>query len=309
MSDLLHRLPKVRGRYNTSVPLDKITWFRVGGPAQVVYKPADIEDLCLFLKEKPKDIPHWVIGVGSNIIVRDGGVPGVVIRLGKGFNSLVVDDETIDVGAAVLDRNVAITSRDESLAGLEFLCGVPGTIGGALRMNAGCYGREMKDVLVSALAVDDSGTIQRLSAEDCQFSYRHCGVPKDWVFIAARLKTERSAYETVNERIENLLAEREQAQPVKSRTGGCTFANPEEHKAWELIDRAGCRGMTVGGAQISPQHCNFMINTGQATAQDLETLGEQVRTKVHEATGVELLWEIQRIGDAGQSIKDKAEAA
>lgn len=308
MGDLIQRLPKVRGRYSENVPLDKLTWFRVGGPAEVIYKPADIEDLCLFLGEKPKDIPFRVIGVGSNLIVRDGGVPGVTIRLGKGFNSLVVDGETIDVGAGILDRNVAFAARDAGLSGLEFLCGIPGGIGGALRMNAGCYGQEVKDVLISALVIDESGKIRRLAAQECELSYRHCGLPADWVFVAARFQAKKSTVAEVDQRIKDLLAEREQTQPVKARTGGCTFANAEGEKAWELIDRAGCRGMQVGGAQVSQQHCNFMINTGNATAHDLETLGEQVREKVQQESGIELRWEIQRIGESLAPAK-KAQAA
>ncbi|MEN8236664.1 MAG: UDP-N-acetylmuramate dehydrogenase [Pseudomonadota bacterium] len=308
MGELIQRLPKVRGRYSQDVSLDKLTWFRVGGPAEVIYKPADIEDLCLFLKEKPKDVPFQVIGVGSNLIVRDGGIPGVTIRLGKGFNSLVLDGETVDVGAGVLDRNVAFATRDAGLSELEFLCGIPGGIGGALRMNAGCYGREMQDVLVSALIVDELGKIRRLSAQDCELSYRHCGLPTDWVFVAARLQAKHSTVEEVDQRINDLLADREKTQPIKARTGGCTFANAPDEKAWQLIDRAGCRGMQVGGAQVSQQHCNFLINTGSATAHDLETLGEQVRTKVKQETGVELCWEIQRVGQLPEPTK-KARAA
>ncbi len=289
--------------------LDKITWFRVGGPAEVLFKPADVDDLCLFLKEKPKDIPVSTIGVGSNLLVRDGGVPGVVIRLGKGFSNIVITGDMVDVGAAVLDRNVALSCRDEGLTGLEFLCGVPGTIGGALRMNAGCYGSEVKDALISVVAVDSVGAIHRLTPEECRFSYRHCGIPAGWIFIGARFNVTSSSVEEVDQRIQKMLSEREGTQPVKSRTGGSTFANPEGLKAWELIDQAGCRGLKVGQAQMSPMHCNFMINTGNASAFDLESLGELVRERVLKHSGVELEWEIQRLGIQSNEVKPRVRAA
>ncbi|MBL0941643.1 MAG: UDP-N-acetylmuramate dehydrogenase [Alphaproteobacteria bacterium] len=297
VSKLIERLPIVRGRYTQEASLAAMTWFRVGGPAEVVYKPADLEDLCLFLREKPEDIPVHTMGVGSNLLVRDGGVPGVVIRLGKGFNTLVIEGDEIDVGAAVLDRNVALTCCAEALGGLEFLAGIPGTIGGALRMNAGCYGQEIKDILVSALAVDGRGNLHRLSTAECGFSYRHSSVPADWIFICARLKGYKSSVKEIQLRIEKLLVDREVSQPIKTRTGGSTFANPQDRKAWELIDQAGCRGLRHGGAQVSEKHCNFFINTGDATAEDIESLGEEVRMRVRESSGIDLQWEIQRIGE------------
>lgn len=289
-------LPKVRGRYLFNVPLANTTWFQVGGPAQVIYKPADPQDLCFFLQQRPKSLPLHVIGVGSNLLVGDGGVEGVVIRLGHGFTNIMVDETTIDIGAAVLDRNVALLSGQEGIGGLEFLCGIPGTIGGGLRMNAGAYGSDMAHILVYAHVMDPQGKIHRLTPQNLGLSYRHCALPKDWIFIGARLKGYKEAREKIQEKISSFLAERERTQPVHSRTGGSTFANLEGAKAWELIEKAGCRGLQKGGAMMSDLHCNFMINTGNATAADLEDLGEEVRQRVLATTGVELRWEIERIG-------------
>jgi UDP-N-acetylmuramate dehydrogenase len=294
--DLKDRLPLIRGRYLFDVPLAPVTWFRVGGTAQVTFKPADLEDLCFFLKNKPKDLPLHIIGVGSNLLVRDTGVDGVVIRLGQGFTNIHVDHETIDVGAAALDRNVAMLACEQSIAGLEFLCGIPGTIGGAVRMNAGAYGTDISQVLDYATVIDSKGAIHHLTPHDLGLSYRHCDIPKQWIFVGARFKGRSGNSKEIHEKITALLTERERTQPVKSRTGGSTFANPDGMKAWELIEKAGCRGLQVGGAMMSELHCNFMINTGDATATDLETLGEEVRQKVLAITGVDLRWEIERIG-------------
>ncbi len=307
--EIIDRLPTVRGRYSKKTELASITWFRVGGPAEVVFKPASIQDLSLFLKEKPSSIPVQVIGVGSNLLVRDGGIKGVVIRLGKGFTNIMVEGTFIEVGAGMLDRNVAMTSRDEGIGGLEFLCGIPGTIGGALRMNAGCYGTEIKDVLEYAVAMDPKGQIHRLTTEECGFSYRHCSVPQDWIFISAGLKGTKSTSSEVDAKIQKMLQQREETQPVHTRTGGSTFANPDGHKAWELIDQAGCRGMKIGGAQVSELHCNFLMNTGDATAGDIETLGETIRAKVKAESGIELRWEIQRIGYDPKQLKNESKAA
>lgn len=304
--NIIGRLPAVRGRYSENTPMAAITWFRVGGPAQVVFKPASILDLSLFLKEKPADVPFHVIGVGSNLLVRDGGVKGVVVRLGKGFANVVVDGTRIEVGAGMLDRNVALTAQEAGIGGLEFLCSIPGTIGGALRMNAGCYGSEIKDVLEYAVAMDPKGQIHKLTAEQCGFSYRHSGVPEDWIFVSACLKGHQSDPTEIGKKMQEMLAQREETQPVHTRTGGSTFANPDGHKAWELIDKAGCRGLKMGGAQVSELHCNFLMNTGEATAKDLETLGETVRQKVKEKSGVDLRWEIQRIGQESQEQKRDA---
>lgn len=295
-SRLIDRLPKVRGRYGENVDLSSTTWFRVGGTAEVVFKPEDTQDLCLFLREKPEGVPICVVGVSSNLIIRDGGIPGVVIKLGRGFRTIVNTGTTIDVGAGVLDRTVAEFSRDMKIGGLEFLAGIPGTVGGALRMNAGAYGTEIKDILLDAHAVDLKGKIHRLTAQDCGFSYRHSAVPEGWIFTQARFKGHEASVRQIQDRLNTILTEREEAQPVRARTGGSTFANPAGQKAWQLIDEAGCRGMTVGGAQVSEKHCNFLINTGQASAKDLEELGEQVRARVLEKTGVDLKWEVRRIG-------------
>jgi UDP-N-acetylmuramate dehydrogenase len=289
-------LPKVRGRYQFDVPLGPTTWFQVGGPAQVTFKPADIQDLCFFLQNRPDNVPLHVIGVASNLLVRDGGVEGIVVRLGSGFTNIYVDETTIDVGAAVLDRNVASLSAEAGIAGFEFLCGIPGTMGGALRMNAGAYGSEISQILTYALVLDPKGKLHRLTPQELGLKYRHSDLPSDWIFIGARLKGHVGDVKEIEEKISSYLAEREKTQPVKSRTGGSTFANPEAASAWELIDKAGCRGLENGEAIMSELHCNFMINRGNATAADLEALGEDVRQRVLAATGVELRWEIERIG-------------
>lgn len=302
-------LPQVRGRYSENSDLSKLTWFRVGGPAQVLFKPEDTEDLSFFIKNRPSSIPVTTIGVGSNLLVRDGGVSGVVVRLGRGFTNVMVRGNEIDVGAGLLDRNLALIAQEEGLSGLEFLVGIPGTLGGALRMNAGCYGSEIKDSLIAAFALDAKGQLRTLTPDDMAFSYRHCGIPEDWIFIGARFKVRSGNPAVIAEQMQKIMAERESAQPVKSRTGGSTFANPEGQKAWELIDRAGCRGLRRGGAQVSEMHCNFLINTGDATAEDLEMLGEEVRDRVQKTSGVALRWEIKRIGVKDDSLAMKALAA
>lgn len=306
MSKLERTLPKIRGRYLFNVPLASTTWFRVGGAAQITFKPFDIQDLCFFLQNRPLNLPIHIIGVGSNLLVRDGGVEGVVIRLGQNFNNVYVNETTIDVGAAVLDRNVTDFSCDAEIAGFEFLCGIPGTIGGALRMNAGAYGSDISQILEYALVVDGQGTLHRLPPQELGLTYRHCELPKDWIFVGARLKGQRGNKEEIQEKISSFLKEREKTQPVKSRTGGSTFANPEGAKAWELIDKAGCRGLKTGGAVMSELHCNFMINEGEATAADLENLGEEVKRRVLETTGVDLRWEIERIGKIISDVGEKA---
>jgi len=293
---LIDRLPPVRGRLTANAPLAGVTWFRVGGPAEVLFRPADAEDLSGFLAGCRADIPVTVIGVASNLLVRDGGVPGVVIRLGGPFAGIAVDGVTVTVGAAALDLTVALTARERGVAGLEFLSGIPGTIGGALRMNAGAFDRELSDVLVSAEAVDRAGRHHTVPVTDLGLSYRHCAAPADWLFTAATLRGEPGDAAAISARIDDIARKRAETQPVKARTGGSTFANPPGHKAWELIDRAGCRGLTVGGAQVSEKHCNFLLNLGSATAADLERLGEEVRRRVFESSGVRLEWEIKRIG-------------
>jgi len=289
-------LSPLKGRLSLDAALSRITWFRVGGPAEIMFRPADLEDLQAFLAAKPADVPLTVIGVGSNLLVRDGGVPGVVIRLGKGFANITVDGKLIRAGAATPDLYVARAARDAGLAGLEFLCGVPGTVGGALRMNAGSYGSEVKDVLTRAWAVDSTGGLHALTNEDMGLAYRHCGVPGDWIFTEAEFEGTRGDRRAIADRMLEIGETRFDSQPIRNRTGGSTFANPEGGKAWQLIEAAGCRGLRIGGAMVSEQHCNFLINTGNASAADIEALGEEVRRRVREDSGVELRWEIRRIG-------------
>lgn len=291
-------LARVRGRVSVGASLAKVTWFRVGGPAELMVRPVDVDDLATVLAARPAGVPLTVIGVGSNLLVRDGGVPGLVLRLGRGFAEIEAEDGGfVRCGAAALDAHVATVAQQAGIAGLEFLTGVPGTIGGALRMNAGAYGREIKDVLVTAEALDGAGRLHTLRPQDMDLSYRHCGVPQDWVFVAATLKGEAGADpEAIAARIAEIRRQREDSQPIRTRTGGSTFANPDGHKAWQLIDAAGCRGLTLGGAQVSEKHCNFLLNTGAATAAEIEALGEEVRRRVHAASGIELRWEIRRIG-------------
>lgn len=293
---LIDRLPEIRGRYTESAPLNGVTWFRVGGSAEVMFRPADRDDLITFLRNKPQDVPVTVFGVGSNLLVRDGGIPGVVLRLGRGFADITTEGQDVLCGAAALDLNVATAAKLESIGGVEFLCGIPGTIGGALRMNAGAYGREIKDVLVWAEAVDQQGEVHRLLPADMGFAYRKSSVPADWIFLGARLSGRTDDPTAIAARMSEIQASRSESQPIRNRTGGSTFKNPPGEKAWQLIDRAGCRGLKQGGAMVSELHCNFLINTGSATADDIETLGEKVRAKVLETSGITLEWEIRRIG-------------
>jgi len=289
-------LPPVRGSYQEHAPLRDFLWFRAGGPAEVLFRPADEDDLQSFLANRPASLPVTTIGVGSNLLVRDGGIRGVVIRLPASFGRCVIQNDRIRTGAAALDANVARAAADAGLGGLEFLRGIPGTIGGALRMNAGCYGREIKDVFVEATALDASGQRVRLGPDDVCFSYRRSSVPDDLIFVEAVLQGVPGSRDEVRARMEALVARRESTQPVRAKTGGSTFKNPPVGKAWELIDAAGCRGFMRGAAQVSPMHCNFLINTGDASATDLEELGEEVRARVRASSGVELEWEIKRVG-------------
>jgi UDP-N-acetylmuramate dehydrogenase len=304
-TSLIDRLPPVRGRYRENAPLASVTWFRVGGPAEVSFRPADRDDLTAFLANKPDDVPVTVIGVGSNLLVRDGGLRGVVVRLGRGFAEIAAEGQDLICGAAALDLNAARVAQAAGIGGLEFLCGVPGTIGGALRMNAGAYGHELESVLIEAEAVDPKGTLHRLDRADFGFAYRHSTVPAGWIFLSARLRGHPDAPEAIARRMTEIQTARSDSQPIRSRTGGSTFKNPDPAvsggaKAWQLIDRAGCRGLRRGGAMVSEQHCNFLINTGAATAADLEELGEEVRARVREACGIDLEWEIRRIGEPKQ---------
>ena len=295
---LIASLPNVRGRYSENASLGEYTWFRVGGPAEALFKPADANDLIDFLARKAIDIPVTVIGMGSNLLVRDGGVPGVVIRLGKEFAHVSTDGTKVTAGAGALDMNVALTAEQDSIAGLEFLSGIPGTIGGALRMNGGAYGSEIKDILVSAQAVDAGGVLHDLTVNDMGFGYRHSDIAEDWIFTQATFNGRREAQSEISRRMGQIKAAREATQPLRMATGGSTFANPENGHAWELIEQAGCRGLTRGGAMMSDKHCNFMINTGEATAADLEGLAEDVHSRVLETTSVDLKWEIRCIGVA-----------
>jgi UDP-N-acetylmuramate dehydrogenase len=294
---LIERLPKVRGRLTENAPLSGITWFRVGGPAEIMFRPADRDDLADFLAALPRDVPVTVIGVGSNLLVRDGGVAGVVLRLGRGFADIEAKGSDVRAGAAALDINIARMAADAGLAGLEFLSGIPGTMGGALRMNAGAYGREIKDVLRRAVTLDAKGQRHELPPEALGLSYRHCALPEDWIFVQASFAGSAGDPQAIGARMAEIQAARESAQPVRARTGGSTFANPPGHKAWELIDRAGCRGLKRGGAMVSEKHANFLINTGDATAAEIEGLGEEVRRRVRESSGILLDWEIRRIGE------------
>jgi UDP-N-acetylmuramate dehydrogenase len=294
---LLKRLPQVRGRLEANAPLADLTWFRAGGSAEVLFAPADEADLAAFLKDTPKDIPVYVIGVGSNLLVRDGGVPGVVIRLGKGFADVAEEPgHRVRAGTAALDVRVARFALEKSIDSLTFLRGIPGTIGGALRMNAGAYGGETKDILIEARAVDRSGNIHVLTNADMNYTYRHCGAPEDLVFTQALLQGRAGDPAEISAAMDKITESREVTQPIKSRTGGSTFKNPPGNKSWQLIDKAGMRGFAVGPAKVSDLHCNFLINEGGATAAQIEELGEAVRTKVKSTSGVVLDWEIKRIG-------------
>jgi UDP-N-acetylmuramate dehydrogenase len=295
---LIDRLPVVRGRLTADAPIGPLTWFRVGGPAEVLFRPADPDDLAEFLAATPRDIPVIVIGVGSNLLVRDGGILGVVIRLGRGFAEITPKAEgEVCTGAGALDLNVALTAAEAGVAGLEFLSGIPGTVGGGFRTNAGAYGSEFKDLLVSAEAVDRCGKVHRATPTELGLSYRHSEVPEDWIFTGAVFRGTPGDRAAIAERLAEIQAAREASQPIRARTGGSTFANPPGHKAWELIDRAGCRGLSRGGATVSEKHANFLINTGGATAADLEGLGEDVRRRVYDHCGIMLEWEIRRIGE------------
>jgi UDP-N-acetylmuramate dehydrogenase len=292
------KVPALRGRLMANQSLAELTWFRVGGAAQILIMPEDEEDLAYMLANLPAEIPVTVIGLGSNLIVRDGGVAGIVIRLGRGFGEIAIEGFDLRAGAAVPDVKVARVAQEAAIAGLSFLRGIPGGIGGALRMNGGAYGRETKDAFIEARAVDRAGRVHVLSKAYMSFAYRYCGAPDDYIFTQATFRGERGDPEIIAAEMDKITESREATQPIKSRTGGSTFKNPPGHKAWQLIDAAGCRGLRIGGAQVSQMHTNFLINLGTATAADIETLGETVRKRVKENSGVELEWEIKRIGVA-----------
>lgn len=295
--DLKAAMPELRGRLLANQSLAELTWFRVGGPAQVLFTPADEGDLAYFLAHLPNDIPVYVVGVGSNLIVRDGGIGGVVIRLGpRGFGDASVSANVVTAGAAALDKRVAEVAASANIGGLEFYFGIPGTIGGALRMNAGANGGETRDALIEATGVGRDGTKHVFSNADMQFVYRSSGVDPSIIFTSARFRGELRDAEAIRARMAEVQSHRETAQPIREKTGGSTFKNPPGHSAWKLVDAAGCRGLRVGGAQVSEMHCNFLINMGEATAHDIETLGETVRERVKANSGIELHWEIKRVG-------------
>jgi UDP-N-acetylmuramate dehydrogenase len=295
--DLKARVPQVRGRLLPNQSLAELTWFRVGGPAQVLFMPEDEADLAYALSALPADIPVTVIGLGSNLIVRDGGVAGMVIRLGRSFGDIALEEGArVRAGAGVPDVKVARAAQEAAIAGLAFFRGIPGAIGGALRMNGGAYGRETCDALIEARGVNRSGRVRVFGNADMHYEYRHCGAPEDIIFTQALFRGTPGDPAAIAAEMDKITESREATQPIKSRTGGSTFKNPPGRKAWQLIDAAGCRGLTVGGAQVSQMHCNFLINLGTATAADIETLGETVRTRVRENSGVALEWEIKRIG-------------
>ena len=296
MSALLDRLPPVRGRLKADAPMAPWAWMRVGGPADVLFRPADIEDLRDFLRALPEDVPVMPVGVASNLLVRDGGVAGVVIRLGGVLKAIRTDGTRVVAEAGALDRSVAVAAARAGIAGLEFYVGIPGTIGGAVRMNAGAFGGETKDRLVSIRALDRAGTLHEVPATALGLAYRESAVPADWIVVEATFAGEKAEPADVKARMEAIKAGRAAAQPLSVATGGSTFKNPEGGSAWRLVDAAGCRGLRLGGAVVSDKHCNFLVNTGAATAADLETLGETVRARVEAASGIRLDWEIKRVG-------------
>ena len=296
-AQLARRLPVVRGRIELDKPLAEFTWFRVGGPADVLYSPADEEDLAGFLAALDEDIPVQVIGVGSNLLVRDGGIPGVVIRLGRGFGQMAVEDGfQVRSGTSVPDVRLAQFALQQGITLLTFLRGIPGTIGGALRMNAGAHGGETRDILVEARGIDRKGKLHIMSNEDMGYGYRSSTAPADMIFTSALFQGAQGDRDDIKAHMDEITAAREASQPIRSRTGGSTFKNPEGEKSWQLIDAAGMRGFAIGPAKVSDMHCNFLINEGGATAAQIEQLGETVRARVKENSGIDLHWEIKRVG-------------
>ena len=293
---LIETLPQIRGRMQSDAPLAQATWFRVGGPAEILVRPADSADLAAFLAALPLEVPLTVIGAASNLIIRDGGIAGVVIRLARGFGEVTVEPDGVIAGAAALDAVVAEHAAQAGLAGIEFLSGIPGSIGGAIAMNAGAYGGDVAATLDWAEIITRQGELVRLQATDIGFSYRHSGLPAESVVVRARFHARPGDTTAIAARMAEIRTSREATQPTRARTGGSTFRNPEGARAWELIEAAGARGLIRGGAQISEKHCNFMLNIGDATAADLEGLGEEVRRRVHATSGITLNWEIKRLG-------------
>lgn len=295
-TSLLKRLPEIRGRYTENAALAKIVWFRAGGAAEVLFRPKDTADLAHFLQHLAQDIPVTILGVGSNILVRDGGIPGVSIRLGGQFSTAQVKGNTLTAGAGALDRTVAMTAAQHNLGGIEFFVGIPGTVGGAIVMNAGAYGQEVKDILEQVTLIDRRGDIRHLKAAECGFSYRHSALPQGSIVLEATFNLFPKPQNEIELAMQDIIEKRADTQPVRARTGGSTFKNPTPHHAWRLIDEAGCRGLRIGDAMVSEKHCNFLLNMGAATATELEAVGEEVRKRVCMKAGIELEWEIKRLG-------------
>jgi UDP-N-acetylmuramate dehydrogenase len=288
----------IRGKLTSNAPLAPLVWFKSGGAAEWLFEPKDLADLQDFLRKLHPAMPVMALGLGSNLIVRDGGVPGVVVRLGKAFAKVTaVDATTLDCGGGGSGILVSSTARDNGIAGVEFLRSIPGTVGGFVRMNGGAYGGEVKDILVDCDVVLRSGELVTLAAADLRYSYRHSELPAGAIVVAARFRGRPGEPAAIQAEMDRIAASREASQPLRSKTGGSTFKNPAGHKAWQLVDQAGCRGLTLGGAQVSEKHTNFLINTGTATSSDIEALGDEVRRRVRDGSGVELEWEIQRVGD------------
>ncbi|MBL6603398.1 MAG: UDP-N-acetylmuramate dehydrogenase [Alphaproteobacteria bacterium] len=302
MTALISRLPSVRGKFQTNISMAEHTWFGVGGAAEVLFTPADAEDLHTFLKALDADIPVYPVGAGSNLLVRDGGVSGVIIST-KAIKHHHIEGTHLTVGSGWLDAEVARLASRENIAGLEFLIGIPGTIGGGLRMNAGAFGKEFRDVVMTATAIDRQGNWHEVTPAEMGMAYRHSNAPLDWIFVSATLIGESGKSEDIRAAMKAIIATRSDAQPQGVRTGGSTFANPEGHKAWQLIDQAGCRGLAHGAAEVSEKHCNFLINRGNASADDIETLGETIRDRVKATSQVDLRWEIRRIGKTASGGK------
>ncbi|PPR79944.1 MAG: UDP-N-acetylenolpyruvoylglucosamine reductase [Alphaproteobacteria bacterium MarineAlpha3_Bin5] len=294
--DLKTILPKNFGRYTENAPLAKLCWFRCGGAAEVLFEPRSIEDLAGLIVAKPSNVKITVVGSGSNLLIRDGGVPGLTVKLGKAISYISIDGLKILAGAGTNNVQIARAARDAGIAGLEFMEGIPGSVGGSLRMNAGAYGREIADIVLSVRVIDENGRIQMLPREELSFSYRYCKIPSNWIFIESVFLGKRGTPKSIDSLMKEMKLKREKSQPVRVRTGGSTFINPKGAPAWKLIEDAGCRGLRCGNAMISKEHCNFLVNSGNATAADLETLGEEIRSRVQRYSGVSLEWEIQRIG-------------
>ena len=290
-------LPRVAGKLTPRAPLAPLVWFKSGGAAEWLFEPKDLADLQNFLRDLPRETPVMALGLGSNLIVRDGGVPGVVVRLGKAFAKVsALDAITLDCGGGASGILVSSTARDSGIAGVEFLRSIPGTVGGFVRMNGGAYGGEVKDILIDCDVVLRSGELVTLAVEELRYTYRHSDLPEGAIVVAARFRGRPGEPVAIQTEMDRIAASREASQPLRSKTGGSTFKNPEGYKAWQLVDAAGCRGLTLGGAQVSEKHTNFLINTGTATSADIEALGDEVRRRVKAASGVELEWEIQRVG-------------